>query len=146
MPRRRKNAPPRKSFAWWVTWPVHTIPRYLGWWAKEFLAGLGSGLVQGARIGWHEVRAVKIQAKWEEKGISFYSTPIWGLLREITFDPHRTVTGGVRCEECKTETFGAHCHHIVHIAQDNRLAFTPSNLQALCPGCHDDKHPNIKIG
>ncbi|MDB4306189.1 HNH endonuclease [bacterium] len=122
------------------------MPRWLIWWFKEGLVGLVLGLFQGFRIGWYEIRAVKILKECKRQNIKLYDLDIWDLLRSITFKRQRDRHGVVVCSGCKIPTHEPHCHHIKHVAYAPKLAFSPGNLTGLCPHCHQDQHPEIDLG
>lgn len=147
---RRTGATSRKAktmngLLWWITWPIHVVPRLILWLLKELVAGLWLGLIQGFRIGYYEARAERTIKRCKAAGIEIYDLEIWGLLRSITFDRQRNRKGEVVCKGCKQPTTSPHCHHIKHVARHPRLAFTPSNLVGLCGPCHQDEHPGVPL-
>ena len=51
---------------------------------------------------------------------------------------------GYRCQECARygrETLATTAHHIQHIEDHPELAFSVSNLRAICAECHNKEHP-----
>ena len=49
-----------------------------------------------------------------------------------------------QCQECKRygrNTQAVIVHHIKHVDEYPELAYVNSNLQSLCEGCHNKKHP-----
>lgn len=142
---RTRKAKTTHGVIWYLTWPLHVVPRWLLWWLWELLAGLWLGFCQGVRIGWYEVRSERYLAQYKREGTTLYEQDIWRLLRSITFEPQRNRDGVVICKGCKLPTHSPHCHHIKGVAYHPQLAFTPSNLVGLCADCHDEEHPKIRI-
>lgn len=143
--RARTRAKTKNGLLWWLTWPLHVAPRWVGWWVKEFLVGLAIGLCQGVRIGWYEIRAAKIVKRCKESDTKIYDLDVWELLRSITFERQRNKTGVVVCSGCHQPTDNPHCHHIKHVAYHPKLAFSPWNLTGLCPPCHQNEHPTVQL-
>ena len=49
---------------------------------------------------------------------------------------------GYRCQRCGTHNVSLHTHHIVPLAKGSKT--DPSNLIALCEGCHSLYHPHLR--
>lgn len=143
---RSRSAKAKNGLLWYLTWPLHVVPRWVVWWGKELMAGLALGLCEGIRIGWYEIRARRIVKRCRAEGVTIYDLQIWDLLRSITFGRQLNRDGVVVCSNCKIPTHTPHCHHIKHVATHPQLAFTPRNLTGLCPPCHQEEHPGIDLG
>jgi 5-methylcytosine-specific restriction endonuclease McrA len=143
--RRTAGAKRNHGVLWYVTWPLHVVPRWFLWLLWHFLASFCLGLLQGARIGWYIKHARWVLNDCKKRGETMYDLDIWQLLRTITFERQRNYDGVVVCKTCKLPTTTPHCHHKKHVAYHPTLAFTPSNLVGLCPACHQAEHPDLNI-
>ena len=110
-----------------------------------FFISVGRGFFEGLVIGWYELRAKKVVARCKAEGTRIYDLPHWLWLRSLILDRQRNWEGDVVCKHCKEVTHTPHCHHKQGVAYKPHLAFTPSNLEALCPDCHQACHPEVEI-
>ena len=74
---------------------------------------------------------------------SFYSTAEWQRARRVAL-----IEAGWKCARCGTSLAGkgkgAHVHHRRGLEKAPALRAEPLNLQALCVGCHNAIHAEMK--
>lgn len=91
------------------------------------------------RIKYHNPRPSPIRtfdpAKKERD--KFYSSARWRKLRALHLSKHPMC---VRCEGRGLTVAANVAHHVIDRLDRPDLAYSPSNLESLCPGCHTTEH------